>query len=552
MRRLLLALALTVGLVGGVANVHAAPLPLSDEGAAWLREHPTLRVGYDAEWAPFTFREKNADRPTGTDVALIEACARRLGVTVDFVTRPTWAEVESLAREREVDILLSVPVTEARRKYLVFTEAYASTPFVIVMRDDAAFAHTLEALGHGPKRYVVAAPRAYMVSELLARPEYGLNLLDVPSSRAALEAVLRGDADATVSLLPNASFHIKNEGWTSLKLAGVLDERFDARFAVRSDWPELQRVLDAALVDIPRAERSAIVAEWIGVDATEDVLRRRVVWEWGLSAVLFATLILGAVLLVNRRLRKEITAREAMEVSLREVTRIAVAATESKSALMRAAVHDVRTPLMVLGMEATILAREATDAQTLESLSSMRQVLKRLGDLMSVLIDVDALEAGRRQFHAERLDLSLVLAGLRAELALLARGKSIDLQWSLDPLAVIHADPTAMTQVVANLVGNAIKFTPRDGVVWIRVTAGPEVMTLVVEDSGPGIPAEELPKLFSQFGRLSPRPTADEPSTGLGLWLVKQLLSSAGASIRYEPREGGGSRFVVEWPRAAE
>lgn len=80
---------------------------------------------------------------------------------------------------------------------------------------------TEPSLGHGPKRYVVAAPRAYMVSELLARPEYELNLLDVPSRRAALEAVLRGDADATVSLLPNASFHITNEGWTSLKLAGV-------------------------------------------------------------------------------------------------------------------------------------------------------------------------------------------------------------------------------------------------------------------------------------------------------------------------------------------
>ena len=114
----------------------------------------------------------------------------------------------------------------------------------------------------------------------------------------------------------------------------------------------------------------------------------------------------------------------------------------------------------------------------------------------------------------------------------------------------IVADADAVAQVIDNLVSNAVKFTPVGGSVDVRVAAGEKTARLTVEDSGPGIPLADQPRLFGRFCRLSTQPTGGESSHGLGLLIVQRFAEAMKGTVRYEDGARGGSRFVVELPLA--
>ncbi|HPV06567.1 MAG TPA: ATP-binding protein, partial [Aggregatilineales bacterium] len=109
-------------------------------------------------------------------------------------------------------------------------------------------------------------------------------------------------------------------------------------------------------------------------------------------------------------------------------------------------------------------------------------------------------------------------------------------------------DPDRLAQVIANLVSNAIKFSPPGSVVGIRTRQVMRRQLLEVADSGPGIPQEEMPLLFQEFARLSPQPTGGEKSSGVGLSIAKHLVELHGGKIGARSKVGHGSLFWVELP----
>ena len=113
------------------------------------------------------------------------------------------------------------------------------------------------------------------------------------------------------------------------------------------------------------------------------------------------------------------------------------------------------------------------------------------------------------------------------------------------------ADVCAAGQVLDNLVSNAIKYSPPEQRVWISTERRGDIVTITIRDEGPGLSKEDQEKMFGKFARLTPRPTGGETSTGLGLWIVKELVQSMDGSIRCESNLGEGATFVVEF-RCAE
>jgi signal transduction histidine kinase len=105
-----------------------------------------------------------------------------------------------------------------------------------------------------------------------------------------------------------------------------------------------------------------------------------------------------------------------------------------------------------------------------------------------------------------------------------------------------------LTQVIANLVSNAVKFSPRGSVIGVRTRVVNRRQLLEVADSGPGIPEDEMPLLFQEFARLSPQPTGGEKSSGVGLSIAKQLVELHGGKIGARSKPGHGSLFWVELP----
>jgi len=132
---------------------------------------------------------------------------------------------------------------------------------------------------------------------------------------------------------------------------------------------------------------------------------------------------------------------------------------------------------------------------------------------------------------------------------MLARAKSIELCLeAAENLPVVVMDPQRISQVLNNLITNAIKFSHPETRIVLGAEATPSALRVWVRDEGQGIPAEDLPKLFREFGRASTRATQGEKSTGLGLAIVKRIVEAHGGRVGVESRVGEGSTFFFTLP----
>jgi signal transduction histidine kinase len=193
-----------------------------------------------------------------------------------------------------------------------------------------------------------------------------------------------------------------------------------------------------------------------------------------------------------------------------------------------------------------------TTPQQQQIFHRVRRAATGMLSLIDTFLDVTAIEAGRLELVPREVDLDSFLGEVHLENRLLAEAKSIDLRLDLCPsLPRIVVDPNRMSQVVNNLIGNAIKFSFPGTTVTLRSRLAGDQVEISVTDQGQGIPTDELPRLLDGYGRGSVRPTAGERSTGLGLAIVRRMVEAHRGSLRVESTVGAGSTFTVSLPLRA-
>lgn len=210
--------------------------------------------------------------------------------------------------------------------------------------------------------------------------------------------------------------------------------------------------------------------------------------------------------------------------------------------------HDLKGPLTNLRM-AHFLLRDMVgeDEQLKIVLDNVELSIEEMHDMIRVFLDVMMMQPGRLQVQVDCLNAEEVLQNIAKQYLLTAANKNIQLH--IEPsIAHVFADARLLNQMVSNLVNNAIKFSPFDTVITLWTESDGDVQRLCVSDQGPGIPEEEREKLFEMFSRLSTRPTGTESSTGLGLWIVRQLAEAQNGRVGVENPAEGGSVFWVELP----
>ncbi|MFI6596053.1 DUF4153 domain-containing protein [Nonomuraea sp. NPDC050536] len=205
--------------------------------------------------------------------------------------------------------------------------------------------------------------------------------------------------------------------------------------------------------------------------------------------------------------------------------------------------HELRTPITALRAVLENVVDGVSDADPTTMATALAQT-ERLGRLVAQLLDLSRLDSGVRLIEPEAVELAPLLeqAVREAELAredvLLAPSVPADL--------VVRADPDLLAQVLANLLDNAVRHSPSEGVV--RVTAAPESsgVRIVIADQGPGIPASARARVFERFSRLDAGRAADSGGAGLGLAIVKEIVELHGGSIRID--DCAGCRMIVDLP----
>ncbi|MET0845210.1 MAG: EAL domain-containing protein [Pseudomonas sp.] len=289
----------------------AGALTLTDEERRWLAAHPDLRLGVDASWPPFEFRDDQG-RYQGLAADYINVIRQRLAVKLTPIEPISWTEVLEQAKQGKLDVLPGIMSTPERQSYLSFTRPYLDFPIVILAHVGGPQPRKLEEL-YGLK---IAVVENYAPHELLRTHHPDLNLVAMPNVSSALQALATDEVDAVVGDLASSVWSLRQLKLDGLYVSGETPYRYQLAMAVPPSNKILVGILDKILADMSSSEISAIQEHWIG-----NVLDHRTFWSdllvYGLPGLLFLMIMLAVVIRINRRLSSEIARRVDLEQELR-------------------------------------------------------------------------------------------------------------------------------------------------------------------------------------------------------------------------------------------
>lgn len=213
--------------------------------------------------------------------------------------------------------------------------------------------------------------------------------------------------------------------------------------------------------------------------------------------------------------------------------------------------HELRTPLASIKGYAETLKSGAMDdpAIRVEFIDTIEKHADRLSRLVDDLLDLSAIESGRRSKQIEPVSLRNIAAEVAQSLFHQSNRKRVAVDISIaESFPPIQADRGQMKQVFTNLIENAIKFNKEGGKVFVRASAGPEGTSVEVADTGMGIPAGDIPRIFERFYRVDKARSRELGGTGLGLAIVKHLVESHGGRVSVESVEDEGTTIRFQIP----
>lgn len=248
---------------------------------------------------------------------------------------------------------------------------------------------------------------------------------------------------------------------------------------------------------------------------------------------------------VNRRLNESNRELNDANTKLREVS-------EMKDEFLALTTHDLRSPLAVISGVISFFTSgrlgELSGEQN-NMVAMMERNAQSLIELVNDLLDASKLESGSMRLDLTSTDLRGLINELHETIWPLAREKSITLKAELPlDLPLIEADRDKLRRIIINLLSNAIKFTHKGGSVTVTAERVDSHLRVSVADTGVGIPAKDVARLFDKYEQARSRATRGEKGTGLGLYITKQLVEMHGGEIHVQSETGKGSVFTFTLP----
>lgn len=514
-------------------------LKLSEVEYEWLNAHKEIRIGVNPNFPPYEFVGEDGTYD-GLSSDYVKLVSDRLGVTIKRVPDLTESQVRSGVKAKTIDMLPIATNNAEQSKYLNFTKAYLNFPRVILTRDDFPFITGLDDL----KGQIVSLTKDYASTRYVKDnyPEITIREYDTPLQ--SLEALATGEVVANVASLATATYLIRKNKFTNLKVAAPTNMKLPGfSMGVRDDWPELVSILEKVFQSITPEEERVINDRWVSVryDVAADTSALiRVGLQVGGGAVLIIVIIVGFVFVKNRRREREMKNREDVA--------------QAKSDFVAVVSHEVRTPMNgVLGMARLMLETPLTREQE-DFAKTIVDSGESLLTILNGILDISKLDAGKLDLeYLPFAPEAIVINGMNI-MASQTLEKNFKLSYDIAPNVpkALIGDSNRLRQILLNLLSNAIKFT-HSGEVTIslfgkNISNNKFQLSLSVKDTGVGIKPEIAKNLFAPYSQGAVDIARKYGGTGLGLSICRGLAELMGGMIELESELGRGSNFTVSLP----
>jgi signal transduction histidine kinase len=382
---------------------------------------------------------------------------------------------------------------------------------------------------------MVAVGRGYLLRsepDLLVRVREAEGQLDI-----ALQSLDRGEA------VPHEEDLLGEVKRSAARYRQLLDDTFGATPGTE-DRQAMANVLREKL-QAAREDLADRLAELVAHRQALQVAARKEATRLATRSVRI-TLGLGSLALALSTVLAWLFTRRLAEIYRRERAgahqlSLALAA---KKELLGIVAHDLRNPLSAILLRASSIEKGDGGQKTIEAAASIRATCQRMAFLTQSLLDAASVEAGRMSVAAGRVFVETIIADTLETFALVASEQRIRLEQDVTPNSLdVRADRERLLQVLSNLVGNALKFTPQGGTVRICAQSVRGRVKFEVRDTGPGIGPEHLPHLFEPYWKSDLR---GRRGIGLGLYIAKGIVEAHRGRIWVESSPGKGSSFQFE------
>ena len=209
--------------------------------------------------------------------------------------------------------------------------------------------------------------------------------------------------------------------------------------------------------------------------------------------------------------------------------------------------HELRTPLMAIQSTVEAMVDGVFEADE-EHLVTVNSEVQRLSRLVDSLLKLSRLENRANPMKEEIVDVGQLVEGIVGTHEAFVTESGLTLLSDLESNVYVKGDPDMIRQATANLISNAVRYTPEGGTIWVRVRKGEIMASIVVEDTGIGLTPEEAKMVFSRFWRADAGRTRESGGLGIGLSVVKEIVDRHGGWVHVEGKKGEGSRFTIHLP----
>ena len=253
-------------------------------------------------------------------------------------------------------------------------------------------------------------------------------------------------------------------------------------------------------------------------------------------------------------IQEDITARKRAEVELIAAKEAAERANQAKTVFLSHMSHELRTPLTAILGYSEMIAAEVAGPLSPQYLTYANTVFDGGRHLLSIideLLDLTCIELGNYRIVRQLIDLAALVSQSVAMTMPQAIAKGLNLDFAAPSPITLYSDERALRQVMTNLIGNAVKYTPAGGAITVGITAGDDEVVVTVQDSGKGIPAAQMEQVFEPFHQVDPMRADPSRGVGLGLAICRRITELLGGRIWLDSTEGVGTTAFVALPHSA-